>query len=393
MNNEREDQENLNKKELSPVDGGHKRVIVNLYDNHDIPKEVELTKMQDIIIGCDEKGYRGKQIKSVTLPDVLFSPSGKGVHQRTSKAALGLLLHSGTAFHHGNDFITIQLVGEDGKEQTMKILCKIPGPMESPAKELWQLGSRLMELSDPLVRLLSRSESALRADHAAQSLVLSQHSHLLLWVAGGLDRFSPRVPISNRAKLEDTTSRKTLQNIKQELDFLKRKKVELATTPNAQFFLQKTLSCLDEARELCHAAVNDKTILKAGLVDAKFQSVAADVQVLKDKYPAACASADNWYLMAFVDHLLIYAKTVFDDPEGEVDDSQPLSNWIAMQDVVPIKDRIYFCGDVDVENVWNSISANISEALSHGETPSQPIGAMLYSLALVELAAEITSKL
>lgn len=394
-NQKHQTEEEMNKKELSSEDGGRKRVIVNLYENHDIPSEVELTKMQDIIIGCDENGYRGMQIKAVTLPDVLFSPSGKGVHQRTSRAALGLLLHSGTAFQYGQDYITIKLADADGNETTTKILCKVPSPLEGPTKQLYELALRLREVSAWQVKLMKgREKPSLRIDHAMQAYVLSQHALLLLWIAGALDRFSAQVEISRRAKLEDTTERKALQNIKRELGSLTRQKAVESKVPDATYFYQSALPIVEQARVLCDAAVNDKTLLNVGMVDEKLKSVDAAVAALKQKYSAASASADNLYLMSFVDHLLVNAKAVFDDPEKRKDDDpERQSNWRQMQDVLLIEDRIYISGAVDVDSVWNSISGSIAGALSAGEHPSEPIGAMLYSLALVELAAEITSKL
>ncbi len=65
--------------------------------------------------------YREAEIKRITLPPCLFSPSGKGVSERTSREKDGRLVRSATAFFKGTGDIIV--LGVDGKET--RIACTV----------------------------------------------------------------------------------------------------------------------------------------------------------------------------------------------------------------------------------------------------------------------------
>lgn len=98
--------------------GKFKEVLVTLPKNtRDFPDSIELKKGDDLVIP-----YREENIAMITLPDGLFSPSGRGVTDRTSRAEDGLFTRSATAFHCGKGDIVVAVNGPDGKEQ-IKISC------------------------------------------------------------------------------------------------------------------------------------------------------------------------------------------------------------------------------------------------------------------------------
>ncbi len=81
-----------------------------------ISMSVELKVGEDLVIP-----YRETEIKKITLPQSLFSPSGIGVNERTSRGDDGRLVRSATAFHKGTGQIV--LLGTDGK--VTRISCTV----------------------------------------------------------------------------------------------------------------------------------------------------------------------------------------------------------------------------------------------------------------------------
>jgi len=88
-------------------------VITNGLQN--IPDSVSLQVGDDLVIPYDES-----QIAKVTLPAGLFSPSGRGVSERTAREPDGSLVRSATAFYPGRGDIVLRTV--DGVEKRVSCL-------------------------------------------------------------------------------------------------------------------------------------------------------------------------------------------------------------------------------------------------------------------------------
>lgn len=264
-------------------------------------------------------------------------------------------------------------------------------PLHENARKLWELSIRIGYAADLQVKLLAGRDTTKNWSgiiHGAQCVLLSRQLNMLLRLLGGLEQFSPRAPISQRAKQIDNTARQTLMNVKGEFKELKRKKTEVSTTPLGSYFYLKAQSTLNEAIAMFHAALNEETLIAASLLEEKRQKIQPSIAELQDKYQSLCAQADNAYLMSFVDHLLISAKAIVEPPAqpSPNEEPKPLSRWAEMEDVEDISQRVYTCGDIDVASVWSTVSNEVSEQ-------SRPIESTLYALNLVELAAEVGNKL
>ncbi|MBX9879593.1 MAG: hypothetical protein K2Y22_14140 [Candidatus Obscuribacterales bacterium] len=263
--------------------------------------------------------------------------------------------------------------------------------MQENARKLWELSIRIGYAADLQVKLLAgrdKTKNWSEIIHAAQCVLLGQQLNMLLRLLGGLEQFSPRAPISDRAKLSDTTERQALMNVKREFKELKRKKTEVVASPLGLYLYEKSFSTLDEAIAMFHAALNKETLISAKLLQGNHQKAEPSVTGLQEKYHALCATVDNLYLMSFVDHLLISAKAIVEPPlalsPGE--NAKPLSKWAEMEGVKDVTERVYTCGDVDVTSVWTAVSKEVAEQ-------TRPIESTLYALSLIEVAAEIGNKL
>lgn len=80
------------------------------------PQKVSLKLQKDLIIP-----YSEDEILSITLPNVLFSPTGKGVSDRTSREKDGSLTRSATAFQIGAGDIVVVLANG----QKVTIACEV----------------------------------------------------------------------------------------------------------------------------------------------------------------------------------------------------------------------------------------------------------------------------
>ncbi len=89
--------------------GGSSRTLSINLSEEDAPEKIELNRMDDLELNYDER-----KVKRITLPDGLFSFSGKGVNERTSRADNGVLTRGATAFHSGEGTIKLTIVGAKG---------------------------------------------------------------------------------------------------------------------------------------------------------------------------------------------------------------------------------------------------------------------------------------
>jgi len=271
--------------------------------------------------------------------------------------------------------------------------------IENDAKQLWELSTRLGYAASLYGRRLTlRGDDALQIDHAIHTETLSMYMNMLLRVSGGLGGFSPVKKVSRAAAEADRTTRGTVSNVKRELNFLKISKPAEQASVDAAFFYLRALQVAYEAVDFGNAAVNNQNLLLVSTVVEKLDRLRSTPK-LQEAYLAAVSTGKDVFLMSFVDHLLIFAKAIFEIPvEGE---KKFLSNWAEMQDnersnanqVTPPKAVNYQCGLVDMAAVSSAVIEKVSESLPvDDEEPAEPIAAMLYALTLLELAAEIVTK-
>lgn len=270
--------------------------------------------------------------------------------------------------------------------------------LQSNVRELWELSVRLENAAQLIGYELRRFQAdKLRIDHAIHAQVLAQHLKWILRACGDVGGF---VPYVSRRMEADSTSRKTVSNAKRTLKLQHLSKPAMPTTADCAYLYLQALQVADEAVAMCLAAQDNGCGLTVASLQVKLQTTSAKAIVLQEKYRAASATTENVYLMSFVDHLLVSAKAVFEEP-SEDDYEASVSNWDAMQKIErtnaqrkgPPKEVEHQCGAVDVDVVVSSVTTTVNDCLSAGDNPpAHPIGAMVYSLILLELAADITAK-
>ncbi len=265
--------------------------------------------------------------------------------------------------------------------------------LQSSVRELWELSVRLENAARLIGYELRRFQAdKLRMDHAVHAEVLAQHLKWLLRVCGSVGGF---VPYSGKRMVADSTYRKTVANAKRILKLQHSRKPAMPATADCTYFYLQAWQVAEEAVTMCVAAQDAGCELTVSSLLARAEKTKAAAVILQEKYPAASTITENVYVMSFVDHLLVSAKAVFEEPSEE-DYAASLSNWDAMQKIERTKPQEvqYQCGAVDVAAVVGSVTTTVNDSLPVGDnSPSHPIGALVYSLTLLELAADITNKI